>query len=530
MEVVKVLLAQFGALIQAPADVEKLNTAVLGWAVQGRLVEQDPNDEPAAMLFERITTEKEALFKTGKIVHAPLAENQEIYHLPKGWIRVRFSEITYNRDGERIPLSKEIREGRKGEFDYYGASGVIDKIDDYLFDKPLLLIGEDGANLINRSTPIAFIAHGKYWVNNHAHVIDSLNLSVLRYLELYINATDLQPYVTGTAQPKMNQAKMNSIPVALPPIEEQERIVAKVEAVLGQTQVLARQMGEMEEKRKATRQAALRRLVTAESQTDVATAWEFIAQHFHDLYTEPEAVQELKQAILQLAVQGRLVPQDLNDEPAIVLLGQITAQKERLVKTGKISGVPIPETQELNHLPKGWILARFGEVTYNRDGERVPLSKELREGRKGEFDYYGASGVIDKIDAYLFDKPLLLIGEDGANLINRSTPIAYIAHGKYWVNNHAHVLDSLDLSVLRYLELFINAIDLKPYVTGTAQPKMNQAKMNSIPVALPPYEEQKRIVAKVNELFSLCDQLAAQLTTAQTAREQALTAILAQAV
>jgi type I restriction enzyme, S subunit len=89
----------------------------------------------------------------------------------------------------------------------------------------------------------------------------------------------------------------------------------------------------------------------------------------------------------------------------------------------------------------------------------------------------------------------LLIGEDNANLINRSTPIAFIARGKYWVNNHAHVLDGISEEFLRYVELFINAIDLKPYVTGTAQPKMNQAKMNSIPVAVPPFAEQRRIVA-----------------------------------
>ncbi len=146
------------------------------------------------------------------------------------------------------------------------------------------------------------------------------------------------------------------------------------------------------------------------------------------------------------------------------------------------------------------------------------------------YDYYSASGVIDKIDNYLFDKALLLIGEDGANLINRSTPIAFIARGKYWVNNHAHVLDGTSEEFLRYLELFINAIDLKPYVTGTAQPKMNQAKMNSIPVALPPLGEQRRIVAKVDELIALCDRLEANLATADETRRRLLEALLAEAL
>ena len=151
------------------------------------------------------------------------------------------------------------------------------------------------------------------------------------------------------------------------------------------------------------------------------------------------------------------------------------------------------------------------EVTFTA-GQVIVKGKTIR---RGKYDYYGASGVIDSVDDFLFDKPLLLIGEDGANLIARSKPIAFIAKGKYWVNNHAHVLDSISFDVLRYLEVFINSIDLKPYVTGTAQPKMNQAKMNSINVAFPPREEQKRIVAKVDELMVLCDDLEAKLTQQQ---------------
>lgn len=121
---------------------------------------------------------------------------------------------------------------------------------------------------------------------------------------------------------------------------------------------------------------------------------------------------------------------------------------------------------------------------------------------------------------------MLLIGEDGANLINRSTSIAFIARGQYWVNNHAHVLDGFSEEHLRYVALFINAIDLKPYVTGTAQPKMNQAKMNSIPVALPPLQEQHRIMRKFDELMTLCDQLEASLTSGENTRRLLLEALL----
>ena len=100
-------------------------------------------------------------------------------------------------------------------------------------------------------------------------------------------------------------------------------------------------------------------------------------------------------------------------------------------------------------------------------------------------------------------KPLLLIGEDGANLLTRSKPIAFIANGQYWVNNHAHVIDSSDELLLEYVATYINAINLAPYVTGTAQPKMNQEKMNSILIPIPPTGEQFRIVQKINQIFSV---------------------------
>ena len=102
-------------------------------------------------------------------------------------------------------------------------------------------------------------------------------------------------------------------------------------------------------------------------------------------------------------------------------------------------------------IPENWCWVRFGTALVNRDAERIPLSVAQREKLQKKFDYYGASGVIDKVDRYLFDKPLLLIGEDGANLLLRSKPIAFIASGQYWVNNHAHVIDAVAGVDLRYM-------------------------------------------------------------------------------
>ena len=256
----------------------------------------------------------------------------------------------------------------------------------------------------------------------------------------------------------------------------------------------------------------------------------FALDNFIPLTTRPDQVKALRQTILNLAVRGKLVEQNPNDEPASELLERITEdKKQRAVsardrRAGLVGS--IDSTEMLYGLPSSWVWVSFGDITISRDGERVPVSRAEREQRAKIYDYYGASGVIDKIDGYLFDKPLLLIGEDGANLINRSTAIAFIARGRYWVNNHAHVLDGLNEDFLQYLELFINATDLKPLVTGTAQPKMNQAKMNSIPVALPPLAEQHRIVAKVDELMALCDRLEATLATDDDTRRRLLAALL----
>jgi type I restriction enzyme S subunit len=327
------LLQHFERLAEAPDAIPRLRQFILDLAVRGKLVEQDPNNEPAPELLKRIQKHKAEFAKNGRAERGLtiMAFNDDVpLRIPDSWVWVSFGSIMISRDGERIPISKEERASRSKIYDYYGASGVIDKIDGYLFDKPLLLIGEDGANLINRATPIAFIARGKYWVNNHAHVLDGISEDFLRFIELHINAIDLKPYVTGTAQPKMNQAKMNSIPIALPPLAEQHRIVAKVDELMVLCDQLEAAKTEREQSRDRLVAASLHRLNfpddTAETDTPGLPARQtdafrdharFVFKHLPRLTTRPEHIKQLRQTILNLAVRGRLVPQDLNDERAI---------------------------------------------------------------------------------------------------------------------------------------------------------------------------------------------------------------------
>lgn len=140
------------------------------------------------------------------------------------WKIKQLQELADCLDGKRIPIKQSERNKRKGKYPYYGASGIIDWVDDFIFDEELLLLAEDGANLISRSSPIAFIAKNKYWVNNHAHVYKPKQDIDINYICEYIKSIDLTPYITGSAQPKLNQEICNQIPIVFPPLSEQKRI------------------------------------------------------------------------------------------------------------------------------------------------------------------------------------------------------------------------------------------------------------------------------------------------------------------
>lgn len=145
----------------------------------------------------------------------------------EGWEEKTLGDVCENLDSKRIPITKSKR--LKGKIPYYGASGIVDYVADYLFDEDLLLVSEDGANLLARTYPIAFSISGKNWVNNHAHVLRFQNMTSQIFIEYYLNSIKLDDYVSGMAQPKLNQKKLNSINVPFPPIKKQEEIIKRLE-------------------------------------------------------------------------------------------------------------------------------------------------------------------------------------------------------------------------------------------------------------------------------------------------------------
>ncbi len=169
----------------------------------------------------------------------------------------------------------------------------------------------------------------------------------------------------------------------------------------------------------------------------------------------------------------------------------------------------------INKLPKGWRWEKFGDVVNNLDGKRRPLSKEVRAKRKGNYRYYGATEIVDYIDDYIFEGEHLLVGEDGANLLSKSKALAFIVDGKFWVNNHAHVLQAKETSVNKYLCYYFNSLNLAKFVTGTAQPKLTQGNLNKIEIPICSTKIQNAIVSKIEELFSELDKGIENLRTAQ---------------
>ena len=318
----------------------------------------------------------------------------------------------------------------------------------------------------------------------------------------------------GAAQQNISQTILKHLVVDVPPLAEQERIVAKVDELMGLCDDLEVRQEHRHNTTARFRSSALHALTEAETPDDLHHAWDRLAASWSSVTVTPDGIHDLRQAILRLAVEGQLVPQDpAVEEPAQKLLDQLAERRGSWGADLQSGGRP--------ELPTGWVWTSFGHATINRDAERIPLKRADRSRRPGQYDYYGASGLIDQIDDYIFDGDLLLIGEDGANLVSRSTQIAFIASGRFWVNNHAHVLDSVELDALKYLAIFINSIDLRPYLTGIAQPKLNQARMNRIPVPLPPLAEQRRIVERVGQLIRRCDELREALTS-QNSRQHDL--------
>lgn len=433
-------------------DTKKLRQKILDLAIHGKLVPQDPNDEPASVLLQRIRTEKERLIKEGKIKRSRKpAKTSDTPHyvnvLPNGWCLTDIGELLINRDGERKPISSVIRSKQTSKiYDYYGAAGVIDKVDSYLFDERLLLIGEDGANLLSRSKNNAFFAEGRYWVNNHAHVLDATDKNLLDFIAIVINSMKLDDYITGSAQPKLSQDNLNKIPIALPPLAEQHRIVTEIERWFSLIDII-------------------------ETGKD-------------DLQT---IIRQAKSKILDLAIHGKLAPQDPNDEPAIELLKRINPDFTPC------------DNEHYPHLPKGWAITFMHEVCSLFDGEKQDNRSMINLDVK--FLRGLSDGIILKKGRYVRANTYMILvdGENSGEVFK--TPIEGYQGSTF---KQLSINENMNEEyVLHIINLHRKA--LRENKVGSAIPHLNKKLFRAIEVPIPPYAEQERIIGAIKFAFNRLD-------------------------
>ena len=463
-------------------DTKKLRQKILALAIHGKLVPQDPNDEPASVLLERIRAEKERLVKEGKIKKSKAAKTSDTPHyeqVPSGWDVTNIGELLINRDGERKPVSSAIRSKQENKiYDFYGAAGVIDKVDDYIFNERLLLIGEDGANLLSRSKDNAFFAEGKYWVNNHAHVLDATDKSLLVYVAIVINAIKLDDYVTGSAQPKLSQDNLNKIPIFLPPLEEQKRILAEI----GRWFALIDNI----EQEKVNLQATIK---------------------------------QAKSKILDLAIHGKLVPQHPNDEPASELLKRINPAAEITCDNG-----------QYGKIPKNWcacklvdicsFLSRGKSPKYSEDDKTYPVFAQKCNLKDGGISleqarFLDPSTINKWNDVYKLQTGDILVNSTGTGTVGRTRLFNTNCLGKYPFvvpDSHVSVIRVLKSICPQFIYAFISSNSIQQYMEENLTGSTNQKELyigvlENMQIFLPPLAEQHRIVAKIEELFSSLDNI-----------------------
>ena len=318
----------------------------------------------------------------------------------------------------RKPVKASLRES--GSIPYYGANNIQDYVKGYTHDGNFVLVAEDGsASLENYSIQYA---SGKFWANNHVHVLRGKDCVNTRFLFHYLSIVKFVPYLTGGVRAKLTKGSLVEIQVPIPCPENPQK--------------------------------------SLEIQAEIVRILDAMTVHTAELTAE------------------------------------LTARKKQYnYYRDKLLSFEDGEAE--------W--KKLGDLAENLDSKRKPITSGLRES--GSIPYYGASGIVDYVKDYIFDGDYLLVSEDGANLLARNTPIAFSISGKSWVNNHAHVLKFDTYAERRYIEYYLNSIDLTPYISGAAQPKLNKKNLEGILVPNPTLKEKERIVALLDKFDALTNSI-----------------------
>ncbi|WP_373524573.1 restriction endonuclease subunit S [Aquiflexum sp.] len=580
------LLEHFKELTLHPQNAEELRGLILQLAVQGKLTKkwrtENPDVEPASVLMERIKDEKERLIKKMKIKREktlPNIEEMEIpYKLPKSWVWSRLNDVCeYIQRGkspiycdiQKIPVISQKCVQWSG-FDISKAKFISEESLKKYGEERLLQIGDllwnsTGDGTIGRVIIFPGSSFEIVVADSHVTVVRGLkNFIEPNYLWLFTASPLIQNLLAGrvsgsTKQTELATGTVKQMEFSLPPLEEQKAIVEVVNQLFAEVEQLETLTKERIQLKSDFVTSALNQLTQA-AEHDTASQWTFLQQHFGTFFTEKENIKKFREGILQLAVQGKLTrdwralrqAQGIPFEHASILLEKIKEEKENLIKENKIKKEkPLPEISEEEipyELPEGWVWCRMIELCqYITDGTHQ-TPKYTKEGRMflsaknvkpfqfmpdehklvSEEDFEGyRRNRKPELNDILLTRVGAGIGE--ATLIDQDLEFAiYVSIGllKMFPN----------LLIPNYIVIWLNSPEGRQhsskntYGKGVSQGNLNLSLIRGFMVSLPPLEEQKAIVEKVNSLIALCDKLEQEIENHQTTQEEWMQSCLREVV
>lgn len=529
--------------------IKKLRELILELAVRGKLVPQDPNDEPASELLKRIAAEKAELVKQGKIKkQKPLPEineDEKPFELPVGWEWVRLGFITnYGecdkaepRDATENTWIVELEDIEKNTSRLINRSTFSErpfKSSKNKFNRGDVLYGK-----LRPYLDKVLVADNDGVCTTEIIPIKAYGNIIPDYLRLLLKSPRFINYANesthGMNLPRLGTEKATHAIVELTTFAEQQRIVEKVHELMSLCDQLEQQSLTSLDAHYQLVETLLATLTASQNAEELAENWARISQHFDTLFTTESSIDALKQTILQLAVMGKLVPQDPNDEPASELLKRIEQEKAQLVKEGKIKKQkPLPaisEDEKPFELPVGWEWCRIMAIaqvgtgsTPSRDNPDYWSEPEFNWVTSGETSSPFIIDTAEKVsmravketNVSIYPPGTLIIAMYGQGKTRGQITELGIAAGTNQACAAIQLFESNEFH-RRYIKFFFEKSydDLRSHAAGGAQPNLNLAKVSNTLIPIPPLAEQIEIAAKIDELFVFCDSLKSRLQSAQ---------------
>jgi type I restriction enzyme, S subunit len=518
--------------------IKKLRELILELAVRGKLVPQDESDEPASELLKRIAAEKAKLVAEGKIKKSkPLAEitdDEKPFELPVGWEWTRLDHFVLSIISGGTP-SKNNSEFWNGDIPWASVKDLnverfLDKTQDYITQEGLVA----GSKLANKGDLIICtrMGLGKIAIASIDVAINqdlkALKITSQLDIDYFINFySTLKIIGSGMTVAGIKQDELLGFYIPTPPLAEQHRIVAKVDELMALCDQLENQHNNAAEAHEKLVTHLLGTLTQSHNAEDFNTHWQRISEHFDTLFTTEASIDALKQTLLKLAVMGKLVPQDPNDEPASELLKRIQAEKAKLIAEGKIKkDIPLAEIMDEDKpfdLPVGWEWVRLIDIIKIASGDGL-TSDQM--DKTGEIPVYGGNGITGYHSIANVNNPTLVIGRVGYYCGS-----IHVTPESAWVTDNAFITKfSKENISMEFLYWLLKITNLKENESATAQPVISGKKVYPIVIALPPLLEQRGIVAKIAELMAICDQLKARITSVNQLRQKLADVIVEQVI